>query len=154
MKTLIRVVLTMGSVLGLAMPASAAVESGKPCADITNVYGLYSSTDPAEIAVELKAASCPNYTYTIYVLDEPESSSAISFSQQGDGTADPSVGKGDLLLFSVNVTDTDGDIYVYAESSRVNGSGARIVMDRAPDSGFVRFEIDQTVAPGTGVKAG
>lgn len=130
--------------LSIALPASAAVEGGAPCADIDNLVANYDGGDGGvdmadEFGLILKAPSCERYSYTVYVLDEPTDTVPIhTATWTGDGTT---------TAFGTTITltsaeDPDGDVYVYAESWFVNGSGKRVILDRAPDSGYFEAIID------------
>ena len=147
--------MSLGLLLSMALPVSAAVESGPRCADIDNLLWNYDGPDGDvdnldEFAIVLKAPSCARFSYTIYVFDEDTSSSPFfTHTWVGNGTTTS-------LQTSYDITsaeDPDGDIYIYAESWRLNGAGNRLVADRAPDTGLVRATID-SATPGGGVKAG
>jgi hypothetical protein len=153
----ISLVASFGLLLATALPAGAAVEAGPKCADIDNLLGNYDGTDggtdadmPDEFGVILKAPSCARYMYTVYVFDEPTSTTPIlTFSTAGDGTSS-------ILGTAYQITsseDPDGDVYIYAESWFMTGGGNKVVLDRAPDEGLALATIDG-VTPGTTVKAG
>jgi hypothetical protein len=156
-RRIITLAMSLGLLLSMALPVSAAVESGPKCADIDNLLGNYDGTDggtnadmPDEFGIILKAPSCERFSYTIYVFDEATSSTPFfTDTWVGDGTTT-------TLGTTYQVTsadDPDGDIYIYAESWRLNGAGNKLVADRAPDSGFALATLDG-VTPGSGVKAG
>ena len=164
MRRTITLIMSLGLLLAMALPVSAAVESGPKCADIDNLLGNYDGPDgdgdnPDEFGIILKAPSCARFSYTIYVYDEATSSAPFfTYEWVGDGTTQ-------VLQTTFQVTpaqDTDQavafenggrDIYIYAESWRLNGAGNKLVADRAPDSGFALAAMDG-VTPGGGVKAG
>lgn len=165
MRRTISLVASLGLLLALAFPVSAAVEGGPKCADIDNLLGNYDGTDGEtsaddadEFGIILKAPSCPRYSYAIYVFDEMSSTEPF-FSQTwtGDGTT---VFQATFQVTSAHDTDQaatpsppGGDIYIYAESWFVTGGGNKVVLDRAPDDGFALATIDG-VTPGSTVKAG
>ena len=143
-RALVSTALALAVALGVAVPAFAAVEGGPPCADVENVYGIYQSTGPEEIVVHLKQPPCTDrFTYTLYVYDEADMQTLLSTSTEY-------VVSGDLLLFSPEIIDPDGDICVAVEVSFVTGGGKRIVLERAPDQGCRTFTLDDPVSPGGG----
>lgn len=157
MRQAIRALLAVGLLLAGALPASAAVEAGPRCADIDNLIGTYDGTDggtnadtPDEFGVILKAPSCPRFSYTIFVYDEEASPTPFfTHTWSGDGI-NTTLG----ITFQVtSAHDSDGDIYIYAESWFMNNSGKKVVLDRAPDVGLALATIDGAT-PGSGVKAG
>lgn len=148
---------SLGLLLAMALPASAAVEAGPPCADIDNLVATYDGTDggfdadmPDQFGLILKAPSCARYMYAIYVFNEAADTVPIlTQTWVGDGTT---------AAFGIThqlttAEDPDGDVYVYAESWFGSGGGKRVTLDRAPDSGFFVSTPDGPT-PGTGVKAG
>ena len=154
MRRTITLIMSLGLLLAMALPASAAVESGPKCADIDNLVANYDGDDGGanladQFGLILKAPSCPRYTYTIYVFNESSDSVPIlTETWSGDGLTS-TFG----IEEEVGAADLDGDVYVYAESSFISGGGKRVVMDRAPDSGFFVATPDGPT-PGTVVKAG
>jgi hypothetical protein len=161
----ISLVASLGLLLAVALPASAAVEAGPKCADIDNLLGNYdgidggtNADDPDEFGIILKAPSCPRYSYTIYVFNETSSAEPFfSRTWTGDGTT---IFQATFQVTSAEDTDQadtpsppGGDIYIYAESWFVTGGGNKVVLDRAPDTGFALATIDG-VTPGSTIKAG
>ena len=157
MRRTISLVASFGLLLATALPAVAAVEAGPPCADIDNLLGNYDGTDggtdadmPDEFGIILKAPSCTRYMYTVYVFDEPTSTTPFfTFSTAGNGTSS-TLGTQHQIT---SAEDPDGDVYIYAESWFLTRGGNKVLLDRGPDEGFALATIDG-VTPGTTVKAG
>lgn len=152
MRRTISLVASFGLLLGMAIPASAAVEAGPRCADIDTLLWNYDGTDGEtnaddvdEFGLRLMAPSCSRYTYTVYVFADSTSTSPLAtFEWQGDGTTQVF----QAFRQVTSTEDPDGTLYIYGESWFENGGGGRIVHDRAPDSGFAVATIDGPT-PGT-----
>ena len=159
-RRILTLVMSLGLLLAMALPVSAAVESGPKCADIDNLLGNYDGTDdganadmPDEFGIILKAPSCARFNYTIYVFDEENSLAPFfTYDWVGDGVRGVMPTPLGTTHQVTSAEDPDGDIYIYAESWTVNRNGMRHVFDRAPDAGFALATMDG-VTPGSGVKA-
>lgn len=150
MRRIIGLLASLGLLLSMALPASAAVESGPPCADIDNLLASYDGDDGGanladEFGLILKAPSCSRYQYTVYVYDDAAATDLIrAETWTGDGTT--------TFGFSIQLTsdeDADGHVYVYAESWFISGGGKKVVLDRAPDAGFFVATPDGPTPGGT-----
>lgn len=163
MRRIISLAASLGLLLALALPASAAVEGGPRCADIDSLLWEYDGTDAAtaatdddvdrddEFGIRLKAPSCERYTYTLYLYADAAGTVLLdTFTWTGDGTTQTF---GPVFRQITDTEDPDGQVYIYGESSFVTGGGKRVVLDRAPDDGLqIVFEDGPT--GGTTVKAG
>jgi hypothetical protein len=98
-------------------PASLA------CLDISGGTGF--SWDGTTLAgsISLAAPACKQATYTLFVLDQSGDTTPLT---SAIGTP---AGQGDVIVFNVPVSDTDGTVCVYATSS----IGGRVFDVGAPD---------------------
>ncbi len=94
------------------------------CLDINGGTGF--SWDGATLtgSVTLAAPACKQATYTLYVLDQSGDTTPLT-----SATGTPA-GLGDVILFNLPVSDTDGTVCVYATSS----IGGRVFDVGAPDN--------------------
>lgn len=127
--------LALAALLLLSAPASAASgfahdSKGPACTNIIPTDGVNNSdgsfdtaTQTVNFQIVLADVSCADVTYTLYVLDEGNSSTAVTTWQLGNGSSD-------LVQFvNVPVSSADGDVCVYATTSK----GSKLY-DRAPDA--------------------
>ncbi len=163
MRRTLSLIASLGLLLAMALPASAAVEAGPKCADIDSLLWTYDGTDSAtpqtdddvnlaeDFGIRLNAASCERYTYTLYVYADAAQTTLIhTFTWFGDGTTQTFQ---DSTLNISDSQDPDGEVWIYGESSFTTGGGRRVVLDRAPDEGLQVVQEDGP-SGGTTVKAG
>ena len=86
-------------------PASLA------CLDINGGTGFSWDGTTLTGSITLSAPACKQGVYTLYVLDQAGDTTPLTSAQ---GTP---VGTGDVIMFSLLVSDQDGTVCVYATSS-------------------------------------
>jgi hypothetical protein len=115
-----------------AVPAAQAVGNdakGPACTDIIAGDGVTTGSS-VQFVFSVAAPSCPQVTYTTYVVDERGDTTPIaSSSVSGDGSTD--------LFFTIPFTDDDPTVCVYSTTSI-----GKHVFDRAPDSNCVSLTVD------------
>ena len=112
-------------------PASLA------CLDINGGTGFSWDGTTLTGSITLSAPACKQGVYTLYVLDQAGDTTPLTSAQ---GTP---VGAGDVIMFSLLVSDQDGTVCVYATSS----IGGRVFDVGAPD-GQQCLVVDTTGSSG------
>jgi hypothetical protein len=110
--------------------APAGAEPGPRCADYVFGSGSWNGSQLA-FRTETARPSCRFVTYTLYVYDEATDTTPLVVSRRtGDGV--------DVFTdYILNVSDTDGIIYVYGTTSV-----GRHIFDRGPDDGLFDLTSD------------
>jgi hypothetical protein len=127
----------VSAVLGATGVALAGDAKGPPCSDISfenqDVSRTAGTPNIINLTLFTPKASCLSVTYTLVVLDDASSTTALDeASVFGDDEALFADGS-DAVIIQATDSDTDGEVCVYATSSSSRGRE----IDRAPSAGCV-----------------